>query len=273
MRTTLEHANQAAKRGGPQSVGRIFIILESLAGAGSGATLSELAADTGAPKTSLVNLLAGLTAEGCLRREDSGRYVLGPRFISLAIRATAGRELIEMAHPVLVDLVADCGETALLGTSAPDAELAIYLDRVESSNPIRYAVTVGERRELYCTAVGKVLLAHFDETRLNRYLDAVALTRFTPHTPTSKRALRRDLARIRRDGIARTSDQRVMGASGLAAPVYGQGNAVVAVLAIAGPSERMKANSRHNERCLLSAAADLTRLVGGPSLSSGENET
>jgi len=71
------------------------------------------------------------------------------------------------------------------------------------------------------------------------------------------------MARIRREGIARTSDERVTGASGLAVPVYGSGGNVVAALLIAGPSARMRANAKSNERSLRWAAAECTRLSGG----------
>ncbi|MDP6346596.1 MAG: IclR family transcriptional regulator [Alphaproteobacteria bacterium] len=250
-------------RGGPQSVGRILAILESLADADDGATLSELAAGTGAPKTSLVGLLAGLTAEDCLVRDEAGRYALGPRFLSLAMRATAGRELLTLARPILIDLVAATGESAVLGALAPDADLATYLDKVESDEPIRYAVTVGERRALYCTALGKLLLAHFPAERLDGYLKATPRKRFTATTITRIAELRAELARIRREGLSRTADERVDGASGLAAPIFAGDGTVIAGLLIAGPSERMRANAKDNERHLKKAAAACCRLVGG----------
>ena len=238
-------------------------MLEALANAENGATLSDLALDTGAPKTSLVGLLAGLTAEGCLARDATGRYFLGPRFLSLAMRAIAGRELIVLARPILADLVAATGETAVLGALAPDADLAIYLDKVESSNPIRYAVTVGERRELYGTALGKVLLAHFDPARLRHYLKSTQRRKFTETTITAGAKLEADLSAIRVNGIARTNDERIPGASGVAAPIFASDGTVAAVALIAGPSERMRANAETNERAVRQAAAECTRATGG----------
>ncbi len=261
-KSSLE-AKPPAAHGGPQSVGRIFAMLDALANSGDGATLSELAQNTDAPKTSLVGLLSGLTAEGCLVRDESGRYFLGPRFLSLAMRATAGRELIRLARPILVGLVEATGETAVLGALAADADLATYLDKVESPNPIRYAVTIGERRDMYCTALGKVLLAHFEPERLRQYLQSAPRTRFTATTITGTRALAAELSRVREDGLARTSDERVMGASGLAAPVFSSDGVVVAALLIAGPSERMRANAEINEKHLKEAAAECSRLAGG----------
>ena len=255
--------NAPKPRAGPQSVGRIFAILDSIAASGASASLSELAKISGAPKTSLVGLLAGLCAEGCLVRDEAGRYALGPRVQSLAMRCMAGRELVVLARPIFEALVEATGETAVLGAMAPDADLVTYLDRVESSNPIRYAVTVGERRDLYSTASGKALLAYFEPARLRKYLAATPRKRFTDTTITSAADLVAELSRIRRDGIARTNGERVKGASGMAAPIFGGDGTVVAVLLIAGPSERMRANAKHNERALRRAAEECTRLAGG----------
>lgn len=266
--------NAPGGRAGPQSVGRVFSILESLAGARSGATLTELALKARAPKTSLVGLLAGLAAEGCVERDGDGRYRLGPRFLSLAMQAVSGRDTIELARPFLAGLVEATGETAVLGVLAPDADLAIYLDRIESANPIRYAVTIGERRELHCTAIGKMLLAHFDDDHLARYFKAAAPKRFTSSTITSRAGLIPEIAAIRRDGIARTSDERVIGASGIAAPIYGADASLVAALLIAGPSDRMRANARHNEAVVRRAAAECTAAHGGrrPDFDQAEKE-
>ncbi|MBT3701633.1 MAG: IclR family transcriptional regulator [Alphaproteobacteria bacterium] len=250
-------------RGGPQSVGRILTILESLANVSHGATLTELSDSTGAPKTSLVGLLAGLTEEGCLTRDEGGRYFLGSRFLSLAMRAVAGRELSTLVRPILVDLVAATGETVVLGALAPDADEATYLDKIESSNPIRYAVTVGERRELYCTAVGKSLLAWFDEDRLDAYLKATQRTQFTDQTITGTRELLAELAQIRQDGLARSYGERVTGACAIAAPIFAGDGAVVATLLVAGPTERMQANAAAHEIKLRKAADKCTRLAGG----------
>ncbi|MFG1466427.1 IclR family transcriptional regulator [Xanthobacter sp. DSM 24535] len=265
MQTVSLESKQPSQgdRGGPQSVGRIIVILESLSDSCIGATLSELAAITGAPKTSLVGLLAGLTAEGCLLRNEAGQYSIGPRVLSLAMRAMAGRELTSVVRPVLAALVEATGETAVLGAMAPDAELAIYLDKIESSNPIRYTVTAGERRELYCTAMGKALLAYLDPTRIKHYLKTSRLERFTENTITGRADLLAELARIRQDGIARTSEERVEGASGLAAPIFSSDGTVIAAVLIAGPSARMRSKAKRNERLVKDAAAECTRLVGG----------
>ncbi len=249
-------------RAGPYSAGRILLILESLAASIEGLSLSELARQANAPKTSLVGLLSGLTAEGCLVRDVAGRYGLGPRFHALATRSMAGRDFLTLARPVLAALVAATGETGLIGALAPDSDLGVYLDKVESSNPVRYTVMVGERRELHCTALGKMLLAHFPPARLKAYLAASRRERFTDTTITRAADLARELARIREEGIARTRGERVASASAAACPIVGRDGAVVAALVIAGPSERIQAHAARNENALRHAAADCSRLAG-----------
>ncbi len=267
MRNTAQNQKQPAR---PQSVGRIVAILEVLANRGRGASLSELTMRTGAPKTSLVDLLAGLTAEHCLERDEDGLYRLGPRFLALALQATAGRQLVDLVHPVLVDLAATTGETAVLGALAPEGDLATYLDKAESDNPIRYAVTIGERRALYCTAIGKILLADFSDDLLAAYLKSVARKKFTDSTITRIADLKTELARVRRGGIARTRDERVAGASGRAVAIRGRDGVLAGALLVAGPSARILEKSDQIETHLAAAAERCSRMLGGGAQNHGE---
>src|SRR5690606_28857585 len=102
----------------------------------------------------------GMVSEGGVTRDASGRYMLGLRAVALAVKAISGQEFSTLIRPIMQTLVNKTGETVVLGTLASDAEMAIYVSKVESSNPIRYTVNVGERRDLYCTAIGKILLAY-----------------------------------------------------------------------------------------------------------------
>ena len=252
-----------ASRGGPQSVGRIFSILESLASMEAGATLSQLAISASAPKTSLVGLLAGLTDEGCLSRDENGRYYLGPRFITLAMRAVSGREFLKLIRPTLVDLARETGETAVIAALNHEGDMVTYLDKVESTNSIRYSVPIGENRELYCTVGGKLLLAYFESEQLQNYLRSHRRKRYTDTTLTGKPEILAALEKIRQEGIARTSNEQVQGSSGLAAPIYSDNGEVIAAILIAGPSERMHANAAQNERLIIQAAEECTRITGG----------
>lgn len=248
---------------GPQSVGRVFSILEYLVANPDGATLSELATFTDSPKTSLVGLLDALVAEGCIRKDDSRRYLLGPRVFTLAMHALAGRQLPDLAHPFLTELVAATGETAVLGVLSADGRHGVYIDKVESPQDIRYAVELGVLRDLHSTALGKVLLAGFEEKRLERFLAQMALKPHTPATITSVEVLKAQIDQVRKDRFARNMGERVRDVNGLAAPVYSGTGHIIAGVLLAGPSHRMEENRTLNEAALRRCAAGITEVVAG----------
>lgn len=260
----------SASTSGPQSVDRIFAILGHLARERDGDTLSALARHADAPKSSVVGLLSGMVEGGYLARDAQGRYRLGPNMVALAISVVAQQDLRELARPVLQRLSERTGETALVGALAPDADLVMYIDKVESTNPVRYTVPLGERRELYASAVGKVLLAYMPPARRDDYLRSQRLVPFTPKTITSVRALRAALAEIRDSGVSVTCDERVVGVSALAAPIFGADGAVAA-LVIAGPSERMRAALKQHKAEIKDCARSLSLAIAGRRTTSAFN--
>ncbi|MBL4807537.1 MAG: IclR family transcriptional regulator [Rhodobacteraceae bacterium] len=248
---------------GPRSVERILTILETLAITPTGATLSELAKTTCIPKSSMVGLLTGLTRQDCLKRDTSGRYFLGPRFITLAMNTNTNQEFVSLIHPNLVELVNKTGETAIIASLVPDEYLVTFLDKVESPSSIRYTVTIGERRELHCTVAGKLFLTYFPQKQFDTYLKSSRRKKFTEKTLTGKSELRSAIEDIQKDRIARTFDERLVGASALAAPIYSANGTVLAAIMLAGPTERMNKNSEKNERLVLQSARESTHLLGG----------
>lgn len=247
----------------PQSVDRILTILDLLASSESGEKLADLARVLGAPKTSLVGLLAGMINSGYLVRNPDGLYRLGPRMYSLSMRVVGSLNLAVLARPVLEWLEEKTEETCLLGALAPDGNTAMYIDKVESRSALRYTVSLGEHRELYCTAIGKLLLAYMPEAQQRRYLQRTRLQAHTPDTIVSSARLLEDLAEIRSTGLSRTRGERVLCASAISAPVFGfQGELLVGIV-IAGPSERIRANEPLQIRLLREAAARLTETLAG----------
>lgn len=247
----------------PQSVDRIFSVLNALASSVEGMRLSELARAVTTPKSSLAGLLVGMVDGGYLLRDDTAVYRLGPRMFSLATRVVGNMNLSALARPTLEWLVAQTGETVLLGTLAPSGELAMYIDKVESPSELRYTVPLGEQRELYSTSIGKLLLAYMPSSQQHNYLKNTPLRAFTPSTITSVAALRKELAAIKVTGVSRTRGERVAGASAISAPVFSFQQELVAGLVVAGPSARMEEREAQHVASLLEAAARLTRALAG----------
>src|SRR5262249_61392301 len=103
------------------------------------------------------------------------------------------RALPPLARPFVEDLAVKSGEPALLATMASDEPAAVYIDKVDSRDPIRYTPPLGLRRPLYCSAIGKLLLAHLPPSRRQQYLRTTKLRAFTAQTPVTRAALRRGI--------------------------------------------------------------------------------
>jgi DNA-binding IclR family transcriptional regulator len=237
-------------------------VLEALARRRDGATLSGLSRRLGSPKSSLLYLLRPMTRLGYLARSQDGYYRLGPAAFTLAMAALSNRELPELARPFLVDLADKSGETALIATMAEDAPVAVYIDKVESRNTVRYTAGIGERRPLYCSAIGKLLLAYLPPARRQEYLKTTRLKAFTPQTPVTRAALRRALDEIRSTGLSVSVDEIAPGAAGIAAPVFDRHGQVLAGLVLGAPSQRVLAEQPRLAALVIESARDLSRVMG-----------
>jgi DNA-binding IclR family transcriptional regulator len=246
----------------PLSVERIFGILEHLIGRPEGASLAELSRAVGAPKTSLVGLLNGLQRVRYITREEN-RYWIGASAIGFALRIAPDRDLVPIARPVLSKLVERTGETGLVGVLTSDGDSIIYIDKVESTNPVRYTVPVGDRRDLYCSAVGKCFLGFFSDDRVKRYLEGRILEAFTENTITDHRHLWAEIHRIREHEVAETKEERVLGVNALAAPIFAGPNLMVAAISIGGPSLRMTKHHQEFVQAVKQAADEVSAALGG----------
>jgi DNA-binding IclR family transcriptional regulator len=176
-------------------------------------------------------------------------YHLGGRLFELGMRASVERQLMEVAIPFLEDLYERTHETVHLGVR--DGIEVVYVAKLgghrQASSPSR----VGGRMPLYCTAVGKVLLAYADHGLLD---DVVAggLTRRTPRTIVAPGLLRRQAEAIRETGVGYEHEESQLGLCCVSAPVLDADDRAVAAVSVTGPVTRFRPE----------AAASLVRAAG-----------
>ena len=105
-----------------------------------------------------------------VERFDGVRWRIGPGVAALTAAASPERSLISIARPFLVDLVSELGEDAGLGL--PDGNEVLYVDQVESDNPVQVRDWTGTRAPMHAVPSGLVLLAEWPEDALAAYLRA-----------------------------------------------------------------------------------------------------
>lgn len=215
-----------------QSLARGLKILDLLAQAQDGVSITELAERLGVDKGSASRLVATLANYGYAEKdEETRRYHLGLQIVTVSRSLLTRLPLREVAKPFLRQLMERTGECAHL--AVPGQGKVLYIDQVESPATLRVNAQVGTMNPLHCTALGKILLA-FGGVDLPTDLES-----FTPHTITNGDRLLKNLEQIRVQGYAVDDEEFDLGVRCIAVPVGDFRGKVVASMGISGPASRM----------------------------------
>ena len=239
--------------GGDSPLARYVRILETVAAARAGLTLTEIATELELKPGTVHRLVHGLTALDLLgSAAGSKRYVSGPRLLNLLYLNLDPTGYAGLAQPTLDGLVAALGETAHLARLNGDFAESVLMKQPLGSN--RAYVQPGRQLPLHAAASGKALLAFQDEAFIADYL-ARPRTRFTERTKVGPEEVRREIERIRSDGIAVCDNELDAGVLSYGHPVRAAGGSVLYSVGITGLADRFRATSRELIREKLSAAA------------------
>jgi|Deesub1362A_J573_1020465.scaffolds.fasta_scaffold00055_108 DNA-binding IclR family transcriptional regulator len=224
-----------------QALERASAILDALEQAPQGMSVKELSRKLDLPKGTTHRLLNSLAYLGFVRQDTESRnYFLGFRLVELGHRLLAQLDVRNEARPLLVELAESTGETVHLVVM--DRNEVVYVDKVESDHRIetlRMASRIGLRNPAHSSAVGKVLLAHMQESRLHALIQETGLPARTSRTITDPRKLKEQLRLIRLQGYAVDDEENERGIRCVAAPIYDNGGKAVAAISISGPAIRM----------------------------------
>lgn len=239
-----------------RSIERAVAVLEFLARRERPVLLHEISAAIGAPKSTALNILRTLATRRLVNVDGVTRaYTLGPWLGDIASRVRASPEIRAIARPHLERLARDTGEGAFL--SVLEGDSVVYIEKAESPQDIRYSARLGARRPLHSTAAGKAALATFPADFVDRYV-AAGLAPHTSATVTDADQLRRELALIRRRGYAESHGEYTAGVFGIAAPVVGAADELVAIVTVGGPLFRARGRQRGLRAALLDAARQIS---------------
>jgi DNA-binding IclR family transcriptional regulator len=208
---------------------------------GGARSLADLTASTGLSRATAHRLAVALEVHRLLRRDRSGRWLLGPRLQEWA-GGPASDRLLERAGPVLARLRDGTGESAQLYRRTGDTRVCVAA--AERRSGLRDTVPVGSVLPLTAGSAAQVLLAWGPE-------DAV---------PPTAAFTARTLAEVRRRGWAASVGEREAGVASVSAPVRSPEGAVVAAVSVSGPIERLtRSPGRLHAAAVVAAAEELAR--------------
>jgi IclR family KDG regulon transcriptional repressor len=200
-------------------------------------TIDELAARVGLTRSNTHRTLQTLVHAGYIAREDGGGYRGTIRLFELGARQLAQLDVRKLASPTMRELAEATGETVHL--SVLDGIDVVYIDKIDSPQPIRAYSIIGGRAPAYAVATGKVLLAYQVDGYLDRYADKLEI--HTPTTLASLPMLKESLRKIARVGYAVNRGEWRAGVGGIAVAVFNALDQPVAAVGISGPLDRLTA--------------------------------
>jgi len=213
---------------------KIFDLLQSHP---FGLDLKTISAEAGINKSTAYRFLAHLEREGYLMRDEAGSYMLGMKLLQLGARGNHRTMLEQAAAPVLRELWKATEETVNVGML--DGGQVLYTAVLESPHAFRLVSKIGMRRPLYSTALGKALLAFSPDEERGHLLASLNFQAMTPYTLTNLMQLKSELENVRRQGYSLDSEENVMGARCVGAPILNAHGEAVAAISLSAPITRI----------------------------------
>lgn len=230
-----------------QSVDRAIDVLEAFQAGDPERGVAELARELALPRATVHRLLAALANRGFLAQdEQTGRYRLGLKLFELGSLVAASLDLRRVAHPHLVRLMKESGETTHLVVL--DGAAIVFVDKVETDNPFRMVSLVGGRLAARHSGSGKALLSQLSEDELAARLSGISAA------DLAELAARLRLIRAR--GWAMDDEETQAGLRCVGTVVRDHTGAAVAGLSISGPIVRIGDDRIPDLVELLRATAD-----------------
>src|SRR5499426_3337288 len=215
------------------AVERALSILEAIAERENGLTNAEISRRLELPKSSASYILRVLERRGYLQRnEETNKYRLGLKVLSLSRGALNGLDIREIALPALQQLMEHSHLTAHLAIF--DHGEAVYIEKVEAPGFVRMNTWVGRHMPVHCTSVGKALVAWLPEAEIKALLKEYGMRRRTSKTIVVCARYLQELERVREQGYAVDDEENNYGVRCVAAPIFDSLNRVVASVGVSG---------------------------------------
>ena len=237
---------------------RAFRVMEIVAACTDGCALAEIVDAIALPKQTVHRLVGQLQRAGLLVREPGGRRLqLGERCEHLAIDVLMNGPARQVRRAILQRLVDTIGETCNL-TALAGTEV-VYLDRVETSWPLRMLLAPGSHVPLHATSSGKLLLSLLPRLQRERLLVQLSLRSYTDSTIVDREVLESELRETRRRRIGINRAEHLRGLNGIAVPVMLDRQRACAAVAVQAPEGRMTLDELLGQVPRLREAAEAIR--------------
>ena len=205
-----------------------------------GLTAKQVAGLSRLPVSTVHRFLQNLVTASFLSCDGEGHYHLGIACFAIGQAAVGQLDIRRVSLPYLRELNQQTRETIHL--TVRHGLSAVYVEKLDSPEPLRIHSRIGASVPLYCTAVGKVMLAYMPQDERDRVLPELHVKRLTPNTVGNLQELETELYRVRKNGYACDLEEHEMHIRCVAAPIWDHTGSVQSSLSITAPLVRMPVN-------------------------------
>ena len=153
-----------------KSLEKALDIIEIVSNEQQDASLSEIARQTGLPKSTVHRLIATLTGRGYLEKTEAGSYKIGLKLFEAVSCYINNLELQTEARPYIAELTSHLGLTSYLGVL--DGDEVVYIEKLDAVSSVKMYYQIGSRMHAYCSSLGKCLLANYSKAQLDVILES-----------------------------------------------------------------------------------------------------
>lgn len=182
------------------------------------ATMAEISDDLGWPRSSTFNLVGTVAEKGWLYEpRQRGGFYPSPRWLTLAHIVADSEPLPESVHRLTTRIAEETGETTAIAALASTS--ALFIDVVESFQPVRYFAAVGDRVPIHASSVGRAILAQYSSEERRAIYRKIGFERFSATTPMSADRIEVDLSEAQGRGYHQSSSEFIPDLAGVAFPL------------------------------------------------------
>ncbi|HET6177935.1 MAG TPA: IclR family transcriptional regulator [Candidatus Sulfotelmatobacter sp.] len=226
-----------------------------------GLTAKQVAGLSRLPVSTVHRFLANLVTAGFLSCDSDGTYHLGIACFAIGQAAVGQLDIRRASLPYLRELNQQTRETIHL--TVRHGLSAVYVEKLDSPEQLRIFSRIGAAVPLYCTAVGKVMLAYMPQEERERILPELGVRRLTANTVGNLQELKTELFRVRKNGYACDMEEHEMHIRCVAAPIWDHTGSVHSSLSITAPLVRMPVTRLRQLAPLIQAAGlQISRELG-----------
>ncbi len=239
-------------------ISKTFAILRAFADEKPAWGVNELARYLDIPASSLHRNLKILRQESILEiSSQTGKYKIGPEFLRIASIVSSQVEIKNIAKPFLEDISSTFNESVYLGIYHPQHKKISFVEGIHSHNPLQYVLRVGVLQPIHVAASGKTVLAFLENEEIQSIFENENVSL------EEQNRIQKDIQMVREQGFLVTLGERLVEASGTAAPIFDSTQKVIGCVTCVIPLNHYNESPKEElAKRIVDGAKRISRILG-----------